>query len=179
MNLCTLYEAIAQVESSTFKKELLGADYVSVVEKVFIFALTWTVGASVDEAGRKKISTCLADIEAIFPPANTVFDYYIDIAKNDIVSWENRVPTWRPLKNMTFYDMIIPTVDTVRNSYIADTLMKVKKNVLLVGATGTAGTLINYYLHHRLTSTSCRYGEDGACTVFVERFTRELFSTGC
>eukprot|EP00981_Chlorochromonas_danica_P004175 scaffold838_cov160-Ochromonas_danica.AAC.12 len=142
MNLCTLYEAICLVETASLKKEVLGADYAAVVEKIFIFALTWTVGAAVDEPSRKKISTCLADIEAIFPPANTVFDYYIDIAKNDIVSWDNRVPVWRHLKTMTFYDMIVPTVDTVRNSYISETFMKVKKNVLLVGATGTGKTIL-------------------------------------
>ena len=43
---------------------------------------------------------------------------------------------------MTFYDMIVPTVDTTRNSYIVDTLMKIKKSVCLVGATGTGKTVL-------------------------------------
>jgi dynein heavy chain len=141
-NLCALYDAVGQVEAATFKKDLLGADYNSVVEKIFIFSLAWSVGAGVDEIGRKKISTCLADIEAVFPPANTVFDYYVDIPKNDIAGWDTRVPNWRPGKNMTFHDMIVPTIDTVRNSYVVDTFMKVKKNVLLVGATGTGKTIL-------------------------------------
>lgn len=142
MNLCTLYDAISQVEQATFRKDLLGADYNAVVEKLFIFALAWTVGAAVDEVGRKKISTCLSDVDAIFPPANTVFDYFVDIPKNDIVGWDSKVPNWRPTKGMTFHDMIVPTVDTVRNSYVVDTFMKIKKNVLLVGATGTGKTVI-------------------------------------
>jgi ATP-dependent protease Clp ATPase subunit len=38
--------------------------------------------------------------------------------------------------------MIVPTVDTVRNSYIVDALLKIKKNVMIVGATGTGKTIL-------------------------------------
>ena len=141
VSLCSLYDALGKSEPA-FKKENLGADYLSVAEKMFVFSLIWSVGASVDEVGRKKISSCISDIDAIFPPANTAFDYYVDISKNDVVGWDTKVPSWRPLKNMTFHDMIIPTVDTVRNSYIADTLVNLKKNVMLVGATGTGKTVL-------------------------------------
>ena len=152
VSLCFLYDALGKVEQ-TFTKEALGADYNSFVEKIFVFAVAWTVGASVDEVGRKKISSCLADIDAIFPSANTVFDYYVDVSKNDIVSWDSKVPNWRALKSMTFYDMIVPTVDTVRNSYVVDTLMKIRRNVMLVGATGTGKTVLAQSLLKDLPET--------------------------
>jgi hypothetical protein len=80
----------------------------------------------------------------------------VDIAKNDMIGWDTRVPTWRPLKNMTFHDMIgeafhppsfdllthpstVPTVDTVRNSFVADFLLKVKRNT---GKTFSAQSLL-------------------------------------
>ena len=141
VSFCYLYDALGKFEPA-FNKETLGADFNSVAEKVFVFSVAWTIGGSVDEVGRKKVSTCLQDIDAIFPPANTVFDYYIDIAKNDIVSWDSKVPNWRALKTMTFYDMVVPTVDTVRNNYIVDTLTKLRRNVMLVGATGTGKTML-------------------------------------
>lgn len=141
IGLCCLYEAITTQEPS-FKKEILQGDYNAVAEKVFVFALTWSVGASLDEISRKKFSSCLADVDAIFPPANTVFDYFVDISKNDVVGWDSKVPSWRPLKSMTFHDMIVPTVDTVRNSFVTDTLLKMKRNVMLVGATGTGKTVL-------------------------------------
>ena len=140
-SLCMLYDALAKVENA-FKKDNLGADYNAVAEKMFLFSLVWSVGAALDEVGRKKISTCLADIESLFPIANTVYDYFVDCTKNDFYEWGNKVPTWRMAKGMTFYDMIVPTVDTVRNSYIVDTLVRSKKNVLIVGATGTGKTVL-------------------------------------
>lgn len=141
MNLCTLYEALWKVETG-FTKEKLGDDYNSVAEKLFLFCLVWTVGATVDETGRKKLSTCLSDIDAIAPVANTMYDFYVDLNKNDFVEWNTKVPNWRPTKGMMFFDMVVPTVDTVRNSFVVETLLKVKKSVMLTGATGTGKTVL-------------------------------------
>jgi len=140
-SLCVLYDALGKVETS-FKKDSLGADYPAVAEKLFVFAMVWSVCAALDEPGRKKISACLSDIENLFPVANTVYDYFIDISKNEFLEWNTKVPSWRGTKGMSFYDMIVPTVDTVRNLYIVDTLVKSKKGVMLVGATGTGKTVL-------------------------------------
>lgn len=140
-NLCSLFDALCASETG-FKKEALGNDYASVAEKLFVFSLVWTVGASVDESGRKKISVCLGDIDALFPVSNTVYDYYVDVSKNDFLGWDTRIPSWRYVKGMSFYDMTIPTVDTTRNGFICDAFWKVKKNFMMVGATGTGKTVL-------------------------------------
>eukprot|EP00596_Hydrurales_sp_CCMP1899_P002116 CAMPEP_0119053698 /NCGR_PEP_ID=MMETSP1177-20130426/74596_1 /TAXON_ID=2985 /ORGANISM="Ochromonas sp, Strain CCMP1899" /LENGTH=482 /DNA_ID=CAMNT_0007033723 /DNA_START=196 /DNA_END=1641 /DNA_ORIENTATION=- len=97
MSLCSLLDGIHKVES-LLKKEVLGNDYASCVEKIFVFAVIWSVGAAVDEIGRKKFSTNLQDIDAVGPVANTLYDYYVDVSKNDFKGWEEKVPNWRPLK---------------------------------------------------------------------------------
>ena len=140
-SLCSLLDATNKAETS-LRREILGSDYNSCVEKVFIFSLVWSIGGAVDENGRKKFSTYLQDIDAVGPVGNTLYDYYVDVAKNDFKGWEERVPNWKPLKGMTFHDMIVPTIDTVRNSYIVEILMKIKKNVMIVGATGTGKTIL-------------------------------------
>ena len=151
-NLCTLLDAISKAEMS-LKKDHLGTEYNSCVEKVFVFSLVWSIGGAVDENGRKKLSTYLQDIDAIGPVANTLYDYYVDVSKNDFRAWEERVPNWKPIKTMTFHDMIVPTVDTVRNSYIVDALMKIKKNIMIVGAIGTGKTVLANNLLKELPST--------------------------
>jgi dynein heavy chain len=152
MSLCFLYDAMCKEETG-FRKDALGAAYASTAEKVFLFSLIWSVGAALDETGRKKLNTCLSDIDAIAPAANTLYDYFVDIAKNDFLPWDGKVPNWRPLKSMTFYDMIVPTVDTTRNSFVVQTLMRIKRAVCLVGATGTGKTILAQSLLKDLPET--------------------------
>ena len=44
---------------------------------------------------------------------------------------------WRYPPDSPFYKILVPTVDTIRNSYIIQALVKANKHVLLVGNTGT------------------------------------------
>lgn len=44
-----------------------GENFVSVVEMTFVFSMIWSVCASVDEEGRKRIDSCLREMEGSFP----------------------------------------------------------------------------------------------------------------
>eukprot|EP01035_Chromulina_nebulosa_P034873 gene34873-46847_t len=79
----------------------------------------------------EKVPVYLISIDAVFPAANTVLDYFKDISKHDLIGWDAKGPSWRAVKSMTLHDMIgIPLS-------IVDALLKIQRNVLLVGATGT------------------------------------------
>jgi dynein heavy chain len=90
VSLCSLYNSMEKAEP-TFNKDKLGTDFNSIAEKVFLFCLVWSVGGAVDESGRKKFSAALGDIDSLFPPAGTIYDYYVDIAKNEFLPWESKV----------------------------------------------------------------------------------------
>ena len=139
--LCNLYDSIESIETA-FNKEKLGDDYTNVAEKVFVFCIVWAIGATIDESSRKKFSANMAEIDPIGPAAGSLFEYYVDVTKNDFVSWEIKVPSWRPQKGMTFHDMIVPTVESTRSMYILNMFMKNRHNVLLVGSTGTGKTIL-------------------------------------
>eukprot|EP01036_Dinobryon_divergens_P034737 gene34737-44924_t len=74
----------------------------------------------------EKVPVYLISIDAVFPAANTVLDYFVDMSKHDLIGWDAKGPSWRAVKSMTLHDMIVPTVDN-----------SIQRNVLLVGATGT------------------------------------------
>jgi len=53
-------------------------DYMAYVEKYFVFAMIWSVGATVDEFSRREIDNVMRDTDAQFPNQDTVYEYYIN-----------------------------------------------------------------------------------------------------
>ncbi len=141
-NLCTLYDAMCKHENFTFKDKLGNEDAKPVIERIFLFCVVWSIGAAVDEKSRGKITAAFADIDAIFPAGGLVYDYFYDIPKNEFIAWDTKVPTFRATPTMTFHDMSVPTVDTVRMAFVSEALINTKNHVLFVGATGTYSVLL-------------------------------------
>jgi len=94
--------------------------YWALLEKWFTFGLIWSFGATVNEDGRKMIDSVMRDIESIFPHSNMVYDYFINVDKNEWGNWEEKLSTvvWKPTPNQPYHKMQVPTVDSARNKYI-------------------------------------------------------------
>ena len=140
-SLCKLYEALA-TPANGLDRATDPDGYFPLAEKWFAFCLVWSIGGSADENGRRRLNDTLRDIEAFFPPVQTVYEYYIDPASKDFKLWSDRLSTsWRPPKDAPFNSIIVPTVDTMRNRFIINTLVNARRHVLCVGATGTGKTV--------------------------------------
>ncbi|CAM9519636.1 unnamed protein product, partial [Chrysoparadoxa australica] len=139
-SLCRLYDSICDDPEHGLT---LGSEgYTGLVEKWFVFAVIWSVMGAVNEEGRKLLDSFLRDIEAQFPPSNSVYDFYVDTAKRDWELWETKVPMFRMRKNLPFHEMIVPTVDSVRNSFVSGSLWRHGHHLLTVGASGTGKTVL-------------------------------------
>jgi len=85
------------------------------VEMWFLFSLIWSVCASVDEDGRKKIDTFLREMESQFPAKvnkniykylrigkispsiqDTAYEYFVDVKNKSWTLWEEKLRSgWR------------------------------------------------------------------------------------
>lgn len=66
------------------------------LESWFLFCLIWSLGAGVDEDGRKKMDNFIREIEGQFPPKDTVYEYYVDTKTKSWVLWEEKLKgSWR------------------------------------------------------------------------------------
>lgn len=111
-------------------------------EKWFVFCLIWSIGATVEEQSRREIDYILRDIESMFPHQNTVFEHYVNTEKKDWSPWEEKLQAnWKPVEK-EFHKINVPTVDTVRNRFIVQTLLDANSQVLLVGHSGVGKTVL-------------------------------------
>ncbi len=84
----------------------------------------------------------MRDIESMFPHSNTVFEHYLNQEKKDWAPWDEKLQAnWKPV-GKEFHEISVPTVDTVRNRFIVQSLLEFGSQILLVGHSGVGKTVL-------------------------------------
>ncbi|XP_054656624.1 dynein axonemal heavy chain 2 [Dunckerocampus dactyliophorus] len=147
ISLCRLYEALTTNKVNMSDADSLGR----IVELWFTFSLIWSICASVDEDGRKKMDNFLRELDGTFPIKDTVYEYYVNVKNKAWAPFEDKLPKgWRYNPNSPFYKIMVPTVDTVRYNYLVTAMVKAQYPVLLTGPVGTGKTSVVHGVLHTL-----------------------------
>ena len=151
-SLCNLYDTFAIPENGVCR-ETQPESFTLMTERWFAFCMIWSLCAAADSEGRKKLDGFVRDLETQFPPACTIYDYFLDVKSRDWKAWDEKVPNpWRPQKDALFFQIIVPTVDTTRNTFVVQNLVKRNIHTMLVGTTGTGKTVLSEKMLQTLTN---------------------------
>uniref|UniRef100_A0A4W3K4F2 Dynein heavy chain 5, axonemal-like n=1 Tax=Callorhinchus milii TaxID=7868 RepID=A0A4W3K4F2_CALMI len=133
------------------------------LERLFIFSLMWSIGATLELNDRQKmehwlrthpyIKLDLPDIPV--PSENLMFDYLVGPDGNWL-HWNTQVEEYvYPIDSTPEYgSILVPNVDNVRIDFLIHNIAKQGKWVLLIGEQGTAKTvIIKRYLSKYNTET--------------------------
>ena len=131
--------------------ESLGLSVPSDNRKIFnalIFSVTWTVAGAINEASRQKFDQFFRKLLSEKFPAydkppltHMLHDQQYDVAENKWKPWSDYISTAPIPANMKYEEIVVPTIDTVRYSYLFRKLLTNDKHVLVVGPTGTGKSL--------------------------------------
>ncbi|KAI5612480.1 dynein heavy chain 12, axonemal isoform X1 [Silurus asotus] len=124
--------------------------------KAFAFSLVWSVGGSCDGDSRERFDKFLREIligqsekhpipaavskwECPFNEKGLVYDYYYEFkGKGHWIHWNESIKNVTlGDKNTKVQDIIVPTIDTVRYTYLMDRCINYGMPLLFVGPTGT------------------------------------------
>jgi len=130
------------------------ANIIAHIEPIFIMALVWSVGATTDRDGRQKFSAYLrlmmreAGLKELPPAEGLVYDYVYDYTNaQKWLPWMESAAPYKFDDRLSYNELIVPTQDSVRYTYIMDLLVKQARQVLFTGNTGTAKTVhVQQYL---------------------------------
>ena len=119
------------------------------LEKLYIFAVMWSVGAILELGDRAKMETFMRDNTELALPAcedssgDTIFEFFAN-KDGEWEHWKTRVEEYVYPKDSIppYSSILVPNVDNVRTDFLIDTLAKQSKGVLLIGEQGTAKTVI-------------------------------------
>ncbi|XP_052562272.1 dynein axonemal heavy chain 10 isoform X4 [Culex pipiens pallens] len=150
--LCYFYEAM-------FPKTPITCPYEEdVIECGFIQCLYASLGAALLEESRPRFDDFIKrNLEMInyedsaTAPAKagqlptlkpTLYDYFFDMEKKVWLAWEWVVPQYVHNREMTFGEILVPTVDTLQTKWTLKSMNDIRHPILLVGDTGTSKTAV-------------------------------------
>jgi dynein heavy chain len=129
------------------------ANLIKHIEPLFLFALVWSVGATTDKGGREKFDTFLrgmmlhAQVKEPMPEGGQCYDFLYDLAQCKWVGWMSTIAEFTVDPKLSFAEIIVPTVDSIRYTYLLNALVKQQRHVLFTGETGTGKTVnVQQYL---------------------------------
>lgn len=146
-------EPYQSVEGRNAPTDLMISDLVTCIDPLFVFALTWSVCATTNEDGRKMFDAYIRQelFANKFPwplPRNgMIYDFIFIVETKKWTKWMDIIDKYEIDPKLSFSEIIVPTTDSVRNTYLLDLLLSNDKHTLMVGDTGTGKTInINQYL---------------------------------
>lgn len=90
------------------------------LEKFFIFCLMWSLGGCLLEPDRDIFSEFVKNLSGVILPNNTLYDEFFDIKKDSMMKWDAMVTEYVPPVSKKFAQILVPTVDTVRYSWLLE-----------------------------------------------------------
>ena len=125
------------------------------LEAMFVASVTWSLGAALVEDDRKRFDVNLkklsgmsgsdaASVNISAMPGNqknTVFDYQFRCAECQWLAWSSQVEEYHSPPGAAFYQLLVPTADTIRSTWIVDTCVGAGRPSIFVGDSGTSKTV--------------------------------------
>jgi len=155
--------SLALVEQFTKMLASMLTDERAIIDKALIeaaccLALTWSIGGALVQPARAKFDTFLKKLSGLpltasetvstgqLPSSTTLHDFTLDLDERRWQPWSTIVPQYVPPTDGKFSSIMVPTADTVRSTWLVDSIMSVcgqgRNCALLVGDSGTAKTTV-------------------------------------
>ena len=115
-----------------------GTTPIDLVENIYIFCLTWSLGGHLDEKGRVEFNDFINKLAQKVLPKQSLFDSYFDLEQGRWTSWEDLMEAFAPPPGIDFNKIFVPTIDTTRYSYLVKQFLSMNQPVLFIGESGTA-----------------------------------------
>ncbi|KAL8022251.1 putative AAA+ ATPase domain, dynein heavy chain region D6 P-loop domain-containing protein [Plasmopara halstedii] len=129
------------------------AFYLRNVENLFLFSLVWSIGATGNDMGRKRFDDYIReemvrnDVKKPFPTTGQVYDYSFDLESESWLPWLQTIPTFAIDSSASFSELVVPTADSVRSTFLMNLTLPLGVHMLIVGPTGTGKTInVNQFL---------------------------------
>ncbi|XP_072525800.1 dynein axonemal heavy chain 6 [Salminus brasiliensis] len=144
--LCCLLEALLFSEDSPSLK-MDPSKLNSVLCQTFVFCYLWAVGGNLTDSCWDAFDSFVRqqfedNRDAMLPSGGDLWNVYMDFENKRLEPWERIIPDFKYNSETPFFEMLVPTTDTVRYGYLMDKLLSVRHSVLFTGITGVGKSVV-------------------------------------
>ena len=104
--------------------------------------LIWSIGAILNTKDSKLFNKFVSNLFVNIRPPGSLYDFYVDINKKSWINWNTIVPKFNYNKDIPYFQMLVPTTDTIKYTTLLKTLIKIKKAIFFTGVTGVGKSVI-------------------------------------
>lgn len=138
--MCTILESIF-IDSESFKAIAENSIIQKYICQSFIFSYLWSLGSNLIDSSQIKFEDLVFNqfkekTEAAISPGIKLFNVYLNTKNKTYESWESIVPDFVYSANVPYFELLVPTVESVRYTYIMQKLVQMNQPVMLTGSTG-------------------------------------------
>jgi dynein heavy chain, axonemal len=110
----------------------------------FVFALIWSIGTTCYERYQDAFDQQIRKVfgNANIPHSDTVYGFYVDPVDSAFMPWMDKAPEFVWDKDQQFFNIMVPTIDTVRYSFVTEILIDSQKMVYVTGPSGTGKSVM-------------------------------------
>lgn len=138
--MCTIFESLF-----TDSGDLDAVTDNSIVYKYicqsFIFSYLWSMGSNLNDSSQSKFEDLVFKqfkdtSEAAISSEIKLLDVYLNTENKTFENWNSIVPNFVYNADVPYFELLVPTVDSIRYSYVMQRLVEMNQPVMLTGITG-------------------------------------------
>lgn len=107
--------------------------------------MVWGFGGGISYVNNAELITIIEEVfpDITFPRAESIFDHFINPdTQQGFVNWSTKVPEFVFDKDAQFFDLLVPTIDTIKYSNIIEQMLSIEKPLILTGESGVGKSVL-------------------------------------
>lgn len=138
--MCTIIESLL-TDSNSFEATTENVKVRKYICQSFIFSYLWSLGSNLNDSSQTKFEDLVFNqfennFEAALSPGMKLFNVYLNTSNKKFENWNTIVPKFEFNADIPYFELLVPTVDSIRYSYIVQKLVQMNQPVMLTGITG-------------------------------------------
>lgn len=109
------------------------------------FSVVWSLGANLHDSARSTFAVIARPIirkRCPDLPDGDPFEFGIDAELHKTQPWSEQIPGFNYNPEASFFEILVPTSDTVKYKFVLNTLVGAGHNVLITGETGVGKSVV-------------------------------------